>query len=93
MSRLFDILHLKFPAPQIESKTCSLEETAGEQSKWQIALVQWQKPYRGGCATLYGVAAGGAGLKSVPLFSRSPLGDSKGCSPWRIFAYFLYVRK
>ena len=30
MSRLFDILHLKFPAPQIESKTCSLEEAAGE---------------------------------------------------------------
>ena len=53
MSRLFDILHLKFPAPQINSQKCSLEETAGEQktglptrSKWQISLAQWQKVAR-----------------------------------------------
>ena len=52
MSRLFDILHLKFPAPQINSQKCSLEETAGEQKtglpahlKWQIDLGQWQKPF------------------------------------------------
>ena len=38
MSRLFDILHLKFPAPQIESKTCSLEEAAGEQ---KTGLLAW----------------------------------------------------
>ena len=47
MSILFDILHLKFPVPQIESQKCSLEETAGEKktdlptrSKWQIGLAQ-----------------------------------------------------
>ena len=53
MSRLFDILHLKFPAPQINSKTCSLEETVGEKRtdlpahlKWQIGLFLWQKVAR-----------------------------------------------
>ena len=66
MSRLFDILHLKFPAPQINSQKCSLEETAGEKRtdlpahlKWQIGLLLCLKPPLGGCATLYGAAAGG----------------------------------
>lgn len=46
MSRLFDILNLKFPAPQIESRRCSFKETAGEKKtdlpahlKWQIGLL------------------------------------------------------
>ena len=52
--------------------------------KWQIGLFLWLKPYRGGC----GAAAGGTGAKSVSLFARSPLGDSKGRSPWRAFGDF-----
>ena len=39
------------------------------------------------------LAAGGAGLKSVSLFSRSPSGDSKGRSPWRAFGDFPRVGK
>ena len=41
MSRLFDILHLKFPAPQINSQKCSLEETAGEQKTGLSAWSGW----------------------------------------------------
>ena len=41
MSRLFDILHLKFPAPQINSQKCSLEETAGEQKTGLPAWSGW----------------------------------------------------
>ena len=44
------------------------------------------------CGTnpIEGVAgtAGGAGAKSETLFARSPLGDSKGHSPWRAFGDF-----
>ena len=55
MSRLFDILHLKFPAPQINSQKCSLEETVGEKRtdlpahlKWQIGPLLCLKPPWGG---------------------------------------------
>ena len=75
-------------APRFEIRKCSLEQAKGKNktslptsSKWQIGLFLWYKPYRGGCGT----AAGGAGLKSETLFSRSPSGDSKGHSPWRAF--------
>ena len=53
-------------------------------SKWQIGLLLWLKALSRGLR----LAAGGAGLKSVSLFSRSPSGDSKGRSPWRAFGDF-----
>ena len=58
-------------------------------SKWQIGLLLWLKALSRGLR----LAAGGAGLKSVSLFSRSPSGDSKGRSPWRAFGDFPRVGK
>ena len=85
MSRLFDILHLKFPAPQIESKTCSLEETAGEQktglptrSKWQIGLFLWQKPAR-----RESERSAASAKRAV-----TPHRQVQGRSPWRAFGDF-----
>ena len=80
MSRLFDILHLKFPAPQINSQKCSLEETAGEQKTGLPAWSGWanrsfvvsETPIGGGCATLYGAAAGGTTCSPLGVQGRSP---------------------
>ena len=80
MSRLFDILHLKFPAPQINSQKCSLEETAGEQKTGLPAWSGWanrsfvvsETPIGGGCATLYGAAAGGTTCPPLGVQGRSP---------------------
>ena len=85
MSRLFDILHLKFPAPQINSQKCSLEETAGEKktdlptrSKWQIGLFLWLKPAR------HEPERSAASAKRAV----TPHRQVQGRSPWRAFGDF-----
>jgi len=82
--------------PRFENRECFLDETKGKNKidlptnpKWQIGLLLWLKALSRGLR----LAAGGAGLKSVSLFSRSPSGDSKGCSPWRTFGDFPRVGK
>ena len=91
MSRLFDILHLKFPAPQIESKACSLEETAGEKktdlptrSKWQIGLLLCLKPPLGGARRFTAPPQGG---------QRAPLSGARGGSPGTPLVPFVVKRK
>ena len=86
MSRLFDILHLKFPAPRIESKTCSLEETAGEQktglSTWSgwanWSFVVSETPIGGGARRFTAPPQGG---------QRAPL-RGPGAQPRHAFGSF-----
>ena len=75
--------------PRFESRRCDLCHSQGEDkpgspaiSKWQLRLGWGLKPYRGGAGT-----AGGAGLKSETLFSRSPSGF-QGAQPRHAFGSF-----
>ena len=77
------------PCHGLKTQNVSFDETNGKNktdlptnSKWQIGLFLWLKPYRGGAGT-----AGGAGAKSETLFARSPSGGS-GVLPWRAFGDF-----
>ena len=92
MSRLFDILHLKFPAPQINSQKCSLEETVGEKRtdlpahlKWQIGPLLCLKPPLGGVARRFTAPPQGG--------QRAPLSGSRGGSPGTPLVPFVVKRK
>ena len=82
--------------PRIEKTECSLDETRGKkQDRFAHKLKVANRSFVVSESLSRGLrlAAGGAGLKSVSLFSRSPSGDSKGCSPWRAFGDFPRVGK
>ena len=89
MSRLFDILHLKFPAPQINSQKCSLEETAGEQKTGLPAWSGWANRSFVVSETLSRGCGSPQGERSVPLRG-VPRGDIPS---GRFFCDFLIGEK
>ena len=65
--------------PRIDSRECFSDGTEGKNktdlptnSKWQIGLFLWHKPYRGGAATPQGG-------------QRAPLRGSRGTAPARLW--------
>ena len=91
MSRLFDILHLKFPAPQINSQKCSLEETAGEQKTGLSAWSGWANR----SFVVSETPIGGARRFTAPPQGgqRAPLSGARGGSPGTPLVPFVVKRK
>ena len=78
-------------APRIDSRKCDPGKTWREKkTDLSTHLKVANRSFFVAESPIEGVrlAAGGAGAKSETLFARSPLGDSKGHSPWRAFGDF-----
>ena len=78
-------------APRFENRRCDPAKTEGE--KKTDSPTHLKVANRSGSVTEGSPARAGAQRSEREKGGNHAPGDSKGHSPWRIFAYFLYARK